>query len=121
MRLLSQVVDEQFLHRPDVFRRDALELTFQLLRESRPDLALLVQNLLQGIPLEDGDSPDGQVALQVRMQRLQVNAICLALHQHCRGFSATLGNAAREVAQQWIVIFALIRDWETLEASDCCD
>lgn len=121
MRLLSQLVDAQFLHRPDVFRRDALELTFQILRDHHPELALLVQNLLQGIPLEAEQVETGSDALQVRMLRRQVTAICLALHRHCATLTQTRGNAAPDFARECIVVFALLRDWEELEASDCCD
>ncbi len=121
MRLLSQLVDLQFLHRPDVFRRDALELTFQIVRRDHPELALLVQNLLQGIPLEAEQAESGADALQVRLQRTQVTAICLALHQHCAVLTQARGNAAPDFARECIVVFVLLRDWEELEASDCCD
>ncbi len=121
MRLLSQLVEPQFLHRPDVFRRDALELTFQIVRGAYPDLALLMQNALQGIPLETTQDTDAGDALQVRLQRPQITAICLALHRHCGVLMRGRGNAAPDFARECIVVFALLRDWEELEASDYCD
>ncbi len=121
MRLLAQVVDEDYLHRPDVFRRDALELTFQLLRQDHPHLALLIQNLIQGMPLMENGESQARQALHVRMSRLQVTAICLALSHQGETVASPSGNAAPDFARQWIVIWALIRDWQALEASDCCD
>lgn len=119
MELLSQVVDQRFLSRPDVFRREALALTFRMLRQPYPMLALLVQNFLQGTPLEDED-PAGEAALQVQVSRRQARAIHEALTRIAGNRCSSNGNAAPDFTRQWIVTWALIRDWRTLEDSDYC-
>ena len=117
MQLLSQVVDHEYLRRPDVFRRDALYLTFQMLRSTHPDLALLVQNLLQGIPLQEGDDEDA-TAVQVRLPFRDVRAIRIALSEVNGLLHRGAGNAAPDFARQWIITAALVNDWRALETAD---
>ena len=119
MYLVNQMVNRDYLSRTDVFSYDALQLTARLLRDVRPTLALQVQNILQQIPLCDQESDrypgDPRCCyFQVHLDPAEVQAIHDAMVTASDRHFSRNWRARGAVAEQWIVVWAVISDWREL-------
>lgn len=101
------------IQRPDIFSRGALDLTFRLLRQNNPSLALEVRNILAGetVPLEDAafHTPQGDHFF-ITMPAQRIGRVVKALTQ--------LGQDALQDRQsdtgKLVVLRTLIKEWMTL-------
>lgn len=104
-----------FSSRPDVFSRDSLELTFQLLRQQSSGLALDIQNQLQGTKLpyvvfQESEQQINSDHFRITLNAQKIGRIVDALTQ--------LGQQSLEKPSQnkghLAILRALIEDWMAL-------
>lgn len=104
-----------FTTRPDVFSRDSLELTFQLLRQQSSGLALDIQNQLQGTKLpymayQESQQQENCDHFRITLNAQKIGKIVDALTQlgqHCL-------NNPNENKGHLAILRSLIEDWMAL-------
>lgn len=102
-------ITSEFLQRPDVFSRGALELTFRLLRPKHPALALAVRNHLSKEDCRLEDTPNTPITdhFFIELEAQSIGHIVAAL--------TLLGEQAlaedHPEPGRLVVIKTLIREW----------
>lgn len=95
-------------HKPNIFSRGSIQLTYDLLRPLNPQLALTVRNIMHTAPLEENPENKNAEHFQVTLDSFDVRSIVECI-------SAYIENPKNKLNQGMLIMAkALLEDWVAL-------
>ncbi len=92
---------------PDVFSRGGLMMTYKLIRNQAPQLALGVRNIANGQPIPSDNSIEGNIQAEhyfVTLDSFQVRGIIEALVKVSKSKDPGTGIMAKTLIEDWLVL-----------------